>query len=196
MTMWNHCYTFNNLPKFRTRRIMSGEYFNPNNHFAELEKQNAERARLDAIAARQELDAQKFCNKSNDNLIAQLRDKASALAEKNRQLQQANEKLESDNAFLESLFTLPMHQMAEKNPHFKASHDAQQLALAKWILSQKAYAETAFVIGTAAGKSAEEINAIYKDSVSSVLANATKHNNNAVGNPVLKAQADSIINRK
>lgn len=77
-----------------------------------------------------------------------------------------------------------------------ASHDAQQLALAKWILSQKAYAETAFAIGTAAGKSAEEIVAIYKDSISSVLANATKHNNNAVGHPVLKAHADSIIQRK
>ena len=175
---------------------MSSDYFNPNNHFAEQAKLNEQRARLDEIAAKRELDAEKFRNQSNDSLIAQLRDKASALAEKNHQLQQANEKLERDNAFLESLFTLPMHQMAEKNPHFKASHDAQQLALAKWILSQKAYAETAFVIGTAAGKSAEEINAIYKDSVSSVLANATKHNNNAVGNPVLKAHANSIIQRK
>ena len=175
---------------------MSNDYFNPDNYFAQQSKLNEERARLDEIAARRELDTQKFFNQSNDSLIVELRNNAGALAEKNRQLQQANEKLESDNAFLESLFTLPMHQMAEKNPHFKASHDAQQLILAKWILSQKAYAETAFVIGTAAGKSAEEINAIYKDSVSSVLANATKHNNNAVGNPVLKAHADSIINRK
>ena len=175
---------------------MSSDYFNPDNYFAQQSKLNEERARLDEIAARRELDIQKFCNQSNDSLIVELRNNAGALAEKNRQLQQANEKLERDNAFLESLFTLPMHQMAEKNPHFKASHDAQQLALAKWILSQKAYAETAFVIGTAAGKSAEEINAIYKDSVSSVLANATKHNNNAVGNPVLKAHADSIIQRK
>ena len=175
---------------------MNDDYLNPNNYFAQQAKQNEERARLEEIAAKRELEAQKFCNQSNDRLIVELRNNAGALAEKNRQLQQANEKLESDNAFLESLFTLPMHQMAEKNPHFKASHDAQQLALAKWILSQKAYAETAFVIGTAAGKSAEEINAIYKDSVSSVLANATKHNNNAVGNPVLKAHADSIIQRK
>lgn len=175
---------------------MSNEYFNPDNHFAQQAKLNEERARLEEISARQELEAQKFCNQSNDRLIVELRNNAGALAEKNRQLQQANEKLESDNAFLESLFTLPMHQMAENNPHFKASHDAQQLALAKWILSQKAYAETAFVIGMAAGKSAEEINAIYKDSVSSVLANATKYNNNAVGNPVLKAHADSIIKRK
>ena len=175
---------------------MNNDYFNPDNYFAQQSKLNEERARLDEVAAKQDLDVQKFRNQSNDSLIAQLRDKVSALAEKNRQLQQANEKLEGDNAFLESLFTLPMHQMAEKNPHFKAAHDAQQLALAKWILSQKAYAETAFVVGTAAGKSAEEITAIYNDSISSVLANATKHNNNAVGHPVLKAHADSIINRK
>lgn len=175
---------------------MSNDYFNPDNYFAQQAKQNEERARLEETAARRELDAQKFSNQSNGNLIVQLRDNASALAEKNQQLQRANEKLERDNAFLENLFTLPMQQMAENNPHFKASHDAQQLALAKWILSQKAYAETAFQIGVAAGKSAEEVLAIYKDSVASVLANATKHNNNAVGNPVLKAYADKIIKRK
>lgn len=175
---------------------MNDDYLNPNNYFAQQAKQNEERASLEEIATRRELEAQKFCNQSNDSLIVELRNNVTALAEKNRQLQQANEKLERDNAFLESLFTLPMHQMAEKNPRFKASHDAQQLALAKWILSQKAYAETAFVVGIAAGKSAEEILAIYKDSVASVLANATKHNNNAVGNPVLKAHADSIIKRK
>ncbi|WP_426075503.1 hypothetical protein [Janthinobacterium sp. PSPC3-1] len=174
---------------------MSSDYFNPNNHFAEQAKLNEQRARLEEIAARRELDAEKFRNQSNDSLIAQLRDKASVLAEKNHQLQRANAQLETDNKFLESLLSLPMDEIAAKNPRFKASHDAQQLALAKWILSQKAYAETAFVVGIAAGKNAEEILAIYKDSVSSVLANATKHNNNAVGNPVLKAHADSIIKR-
>ena len=175
---------------------MSSDYFNPDNYFAQQSKLNEERARLDEIAARRELDIQKFCNQSNDSLIVELRNNAGALAEKNRQLQQANEKLESDNAFLESLFTLPMHQMAEKNPHFKASHDAEQLALAKWILSQKAYAETASAIGMAAGKSEEEILAIYKDSISSVLANVTKYGNDAIGNPVLKANAHKVIKRK
>lgn len=175
---------------------MSSDYLNPDNFYAQQSKLNEERARLEEMTARQELDVQIFRNQSSDSLIAQLRDKVSALAEKNRQLQQANDKLEGNNAFLESLFTLPMHQMAEKNPHFKAAYDAQQLALAKWILSQKAYAETAFVVGIAAGKNAEEILAIYKDSISSVLANATKYNNNAVANPILKAHADSIIKGK
>ena len=100
---------------------MSSDYYNPDNYFAQQAKLNEEKARLEEIAARRELDAQKFCNQSNDSLIVQLRDNASALAEKNRQVQQANEKLEQDNAFLASLFTLPMHQMAEKNPHFKAA---------------------------------------------------------------------------
>ena len=175
---------------------MSNDYFNPDNYFAQQSKLNEERARLDEIAARRELDIQKFCNQSNDSLIVQLRNNVAALAEKNRQLQQANEKLERDNAFLESLFTLPSHEMAEKNPHFKASHDAEQLALAKWILSQKAYAETASAIGMAAGKSEEEILAIYKDSISSVLANVTKYGNDAIGNPVLKANAHKVIKRK
>lgn len=175
---------------------MNDDYLNPNNYFAQQAKQNEERARLEEIAAKRELEAQKFCNQSNDSLIVQLRNNVAALAEKNRQLQQANEKLERDNAFLESLFTLPLHEMAEKNPHFKASHDAEQLALAKWILSQKAYAETASAIGMAAGKSEEEILAIYKDSISSVLANVTKYGNDAIGNPVLKANAHKVIKRK
>lgn len=175
---------------------MNDDYLNPYNYFAELEKQKAEQAKLEEIAAKRELEAQKFCNQSNDSLIVQLRNNVTALAEKNRQLQQANEKLARDNEFLESLFNLPMHQMAEKNPRFKVSHDAEQLALAKWILSQKAYAETAFAIGMAAGKSVEEIKAIYKDSISSVLANVTKYGNDAIGNPVLKANAHKVIKRK
>ena len=174
---------------------MNDDYLNPDNYFAQQAKQNEERARLEEIAAKRELEAQKFCNQSNDSLIAQLRDKASALAEKNHQLQRANAQLETDNEFLENLLSLPMDEIAAKNPRFKASHDAQQLALAKWILSQKAYAETAFAIGMAAGKSAEEIKAIYKDSISSVLANVTKYGNDAISNPVLKAHADSIIKR-
>ena len=65
---------------------MSNDYFNPDNYFAQQSKLNEERARLDEIAARQELDTQKFCNQSNDSLIVELRNNAGALAEKNRQL--------------------------------------------------------------------------------------------------------------
>ena len=172
---------------------MSNDYYNPDNYFAQQAKQAEETARLAEVAAKSDLDSEKFSNQSNLDLIVQLRNKTSSLSEQLNQLQQENAQLKNDNAALESLFSLSMEDMAAKNPRFRQSHDAQQLALAKWILSQKAYAETAFRIGIAAGKSAEEITALYKDSISSVLANATRHGNNAVGHPVLKANAERII---
>lgn len=174
---------------------MSNDYFNPDNYFAQQAKQAEEAARLAEVAARSDLDSEKFSNQSNADLIVQLRSKTSALSEKISELQQQNAKLENDNRFLEHLLSLPMDEIAANNSRFKASYDAQQLALAKWILSQKAYAETAFRMGIAAGKSEQEITALYKDSISSVLANATKHGNNAVGHPVLKAHAERIIKK-
>lgn len=174
---------------------MSNDYYNPDNYFLQQAKQAEEAARRAEVAARSDLDSEKFSNQSNLDLIVQLRNKTSSLSEQLNQLRQENAQLKQDNAALESLLSLPMEDIAAKNSRFKQSHDAQQLALAKWILSQKAYAETAFRIGIAAGKSEQEITALYKDSISSVLANATKHGNNAVGNPVLKANADRIIKK-
>ena len=174
---------------------MNHDYLNPDNYFAQQAKQAEEAARLAEADAKRELDSQKFSNHSNADLIVQLRSKTGELSEKISQLQQQNAKLENDNRLLESLLSLPMDEIAARHAHFKQTHDAQQLALAKWILSQKAYAETAFRIGTAAGKSEEEITALYKDSISSVLANATKHGNNAVGHPVLKTYAERIIKK-
>ncbi len=89
-----------------------------------------------------------------------------------------------------------MKDIAENNGKFKETYEAQQLALAKWILSQKAYAETAIQIGIEAGKTKEEVQDLYKDNVASVLANATRHGNNAVSNPVLKEHASIIIEKQ
>lgn len=177
------------------------DYFNPNtpntlnNYWTQEANARAETARLNEIDAKRELNAQNFANQTNVDLILQLRNKASAGVEKAKQLETDNIKLASEKEFFENLLSLPMKEIAEKNDQFKETYEAQQLVLAKWILSQKAYAETALQIGIESGKSTEEVQQIYKENVSSVLANATKHGNNAVSNPVLKENINKIIKK-
>lgn len=179
---------------------MSNDYFNPNlnpnnNYWNQEALRQTQIAKDSEHAARSELESQKFNNQSNVDLIIQLRNKASAENDKAKRLEQDNVKLESEKQFFENLLSLPMKEIAEKNGQFKETYEAEQLALAKWILSQKAYAETALQIGIESGKSPDEVQKIYKENVSSVLANVTKHGNNAVGNVVLKENANKIIKK-
>lgn len=177
---------------------MSNNYFdptNPVNYWAQQAQGRANRAEHHENVARSDLEAQKFSNQSNIDLIIQLRNKVSHEAEKAHNLEKNNVKLESEKQFFENLLSLPMKEIAEKSEHFKETYEAQQLVLAKWILSQKAYAETALQIGVQSGKSPEEVDALYKDNISSVLANATQHGNNAVTNPVLKENVNKIIKK-
>lgn len=177
---------------------MSNNYFdptNPFNYWAQESSNRANRAETNETLARTELEVQKFSNQSNIDLIIQLRNKASSEFERANALKMDNVKLESEKQFFENLLALPMKEIAEKSEHFKETYEAQQLVLAKWILSQKAYAETALQIGVQSGKSPEEVDALYKDNISSVLANATQHGNNAVTNPVLKENVNKIIKK-
>ncbi len=174
------------------------DYFDPNNpvnYWAQQANNRAHTARLNEIEAQRELNSQKFVNKSNVDLILQLRNKTANATEVVEELKENNAKLESEKQFFENLLSLPMKEIAEKNEKFKETYDAQQLVLAKWILSQKAYAETALQIGLESGKSQEEVQDLYKENISSVLANATKHGNNAVTNPVLKDNVNKIIKK-
>lgn len=175
---------------------MTNEYFDPNNptnYWTQQANSRAKTAELHENAAREDLNAQKFVNKSNVDLIIQLRNKVGVASQKAEELEKDNAKLESEKQFFEKLLSLPMKEIAEKNEQFRETYEAQQLVLAKWILSQKAYAETAIQIGIEAGKTTEEVQDIYKDNVASVLANATKHGNNAVTNPVLKDNVNKIV---
>jgi hypothetical protein len=182
---------------------MNNGYYDPNdptNYWALQANSRAKIAEFNENVAREELYAEKFNNRSNTDLIIQLRNKAAIEAQRANELAQiANElkkdnvKLESEKQFFENLLSLPMKEIAEKNEQFKKTYEAQQLLLAKWILSQKAYAETAMQIGIEAGKTTEEVKDMYNDNIILVLANATKHGNNAVTSQVLKENVSKII---
>ena len=172
---------------------MSNSYFDPNNYYADEANGRANAARLNEDMARQDLQSQQFQNQSNSELIAMLRNANQALQSQVYRLESDCQQLKVQKDFLDHLLSQPLPEIANHNESFKASYEAQQLVLAKWILSQKAYAETALCIGIQAGKSEADVLAVYKDSLSSVLANATKHGNNAVTSQVLKDNWHKLV---
>lgn len=177
---------------------MSNNYFDPtnvNNYWSQEANLRADRLQKKAEDANQNLNQQRASNQANVDLILQLRQKVGTDAEKLQNLQTDNAKLASEKQFFENLLSLPMREIADKSEKFKETYDAQQLVLAKWILSQKAYAETAIQIGLESGKTTDEVTEIYKDNMISVLANTTKHGNNASTNNVLKDNVNKIVKK-
>ncbi len=176
---------------------MNNDVFDPGNpadYRVQEANNRARTAEAHENAARGGLETQKHANQANVDLIVLLRDKVATVSQRADALEKENARLQSERDFFEQLLSLPMQDIAEKDARFRTAYHEQQLLLAKWVLSQKAYAETAMQIGLDAGKTAEDVVAIYKDSIVSVLANATQHGNDAVTTPVLKANVDNIIN--
>lgn len=104
------------------------------------------------------------------------------------------QKAEREAKEAKDLLSKPMHEIAEKSGDFKKTFEEQQDLLANWILSQKAFRETAIQIGIEVGKKQEEIQKIVNDNIESVLENKTKNGNNAETSQVLKERADKILN--
>lgn len=59
--------------------------------------------------------------------------------------------------FYEKLLAEPLAVIAGQVPAFKENYDKEQLVLADWMLSQKAFKETAMDYGVKAGKTPEQI---------------------------------------
>jgi hypothetical protein len=175
------------------------DYFgmnNANNYWVQQANQREDTARSeaqDAINKRFQAEAN---NQNNVDLIISLRQRNSNLEKNVGALKAENAVIKSEKEFFENLLSRPMKEIAEKNKNFKETYDEQQLVLSKWILSQKAYAETAVQIGLESGKTKEEIDKIYKDNVKNVLANTTQHDNDSSSNAVLKENVGKIVKRK
>jgi hypothetical protein len=175
------------------------DYFeinNVNNYWAQQANQRADKARMDAQDAINKQHQAESNNKSNVDLIIHLRQQGEMANKTINNLKEEKAVLKSEKEFFENLLSKPMKEIAEKSQSFKETYDEQQLVLSKWILSQKAYAETAIQIGIEAGKTKEDVDKIYKDNVKNVLANTTQHDNNASSNDVLKENVGKIIKRK
>lgn len=102
---------------------------------------------------------------------------------------------------LENLLARPLKQIAQEHPEFKKNYDvlvgaykeAQEESLAKWILSQKAYRETAMLLGLQVGKTPEEVVNMAEKNKDVVLNNQSELGNNASSSPLLQDNAAAII---
>ena len=178
---------------------MSNDYFSANNPTNYWAQEANVRARKANDAARESLLKAHVAEKQTEidtNVIRNLRNKTLEVSEDLEEARRKNASLESERQYFENLLSLPMREIAEKNNDFKKTYEEQQLLLAKWILSQKAYAETAIIIGMEAGKSKKEVEGLYTQSVAAVLTNSTQYENDAISNEVLKENISKIIKRK
>lgn len=111
--------------------------------------------------------------------------------------------LKNRNQELENLLSRPLKQIAQEHPAFKNNYEAlinaykevQDEILAGWILSQKAYKETAMQVGIEAGKTPEEIKEMAKKNEEVVLNNQSEidQGNNASTSKILTENLSAII---
>ena len=95
--------------------------------------------------------------------------------------------------YYKNLLSKPMQEIARQNDDFKATYDKQQELLTDWIVSQKAYKETAMQLGIQVGKTPDQIKEMAKQNITAVLENKTKHDNNIEAIPSVKTQAEKIL---
>lgn len=141
-------------------------------------------------------EANEWARDENVKLKEKLKD-AEALLEESEQvnyiLKARAEKASKEAEAYKSLLSRPMFEIAQQNGDFKQTFQDQQLLLARWIMSQKAYKETATQLGIQLGKTPEEVKELNKDNIDAVLENRTEHGNDASSNELLNHYADTII---
>lgn len=121
------------------------------------------------------------------------------------QLKNATEeilKLKNKNKKLEELLSRPLKEIAQENAEFKENYEilieAQKEIIADWILSQKAYKETAMILGMQLGKTPEEIKKMAESNEDVVLNNNSTidDGNNASSSKTLSNHAAKIIDMR
>lgn len=98
--------------------------------------------------------------------------------------------------FYEKLLNQPLNVIAQKLedkvPVFKENYEKEQLVLADWIVSQKAFKETAMKYGEMAGKTTDEIKKEGLNTEQNVLNSTTKFGNNVETSPLANELKDKL----
>jgi hypothetical protein len=63
----------------------------------------------------------------------------------------------SENEYYRNLLSKPFAEIAHVNPDFKKQYEEQQLTIADWMVSQKAFKELAIQFGSQLGKSKDQV---------------------------------------
>jgi len=110
--------------------------------------------------------------------------------------------LKNKNKKLEELLSRPLKEIAQEHAEFKENYDilieAQKEIIADWILSQKAYKETAMILGIQVGKTPEEVKKMAEINEDVVLNNKSNidNGNNAASSKTLSNHASKILDMR
>lgn len=102
------------------------------------------------------------------------------------------EKVEFYEALLNQPLNVIAEKLEEKVPVFKENYEKEQLVLANWIVSQKAFKETAMKYGEMAGKTTDEIQEEGLGTKKEVLDGTTKFGNNIDTSPLANELKDKL----
>ncbi|MBC3935960.1 hypothetical protein H8K47_11360 [Undibacterium sp. CY7W] len=128
-----------------------------------------------------------------ERALVSAKEKIKQTEEVNEILKLRVEKAEQEARDVKALLSRPMREIAEISGDFQKAYEQQQQILANWILSQKAYRETAVQLGIAVGKTAEEVQDLVTQNANAVLENRTEHGNDSNTNPLVKEYASTIL---
>lgn len=106
----------------------------------------------------------------------------------------AKKELDSLKLHYQLLLAKPMHQIAELSGDFRKTYEAQQLLMAEWMVSQKAFKELAIQYGTKAGKTADEIMQEGLEKEIDVLESKhnPEHNTNSNNSSIIRPRVDAL----
>lgn len=127
--------------------------------YAKMNKQNSEQQR---IVQEQNLANQMQAREAKKDLV------------------EANKELKKELEFYKALLARPMAEIAAVNDSFKDTYEKQQELLGNWMVSQKAFKETAIKLGVQLGKTSEEIIAEGMATKAKVLDGETEYGNNFI----------------
>lgn len=108
-------------------------------------------------------------------------------------LEAEKKKLQEENAMYRDLLAKPMREIAEISGEFRRTYIEQQRILAEWIMGQKAYKETAMMLGKSLDMTPEQVQKVASPNYTAVLENRTQFGNDASGNSLLAEHAATIL---
>lgn len=110
---------------------------------------------------------------------------------------QAREELKKLKLHYQLLLAKPMHQIAELSGDFRRTYEAQQLLMAEWMVSQKAFKELAIQYGMKTGKTVEQVIEEGVNKMVDVIENRHEksHKTNSFDGNVIAPYGEKIIEK-
>lgn len=129
--------------------------------------------------------------KFTENLVVEIQER------EKKYIREVKKESEETEEYYRGLLSKPMNEIAKHNGNFKETYEKQQVLLADWIVSQKAFREVAMKYGTKEGKTKEEINEEGLETKQKVLLNQSEfaNGNNAQSSELASAKRQELLDK-